>query len=181
MGPLAIGSALAGSPSLEEIRAATEKYQDVNAALADGFVAPPDNACVSAAAEGLPAEWGAMGIHYMHPERLGVTAMEPRVNGNGMNQDFLQPSILVYEPGENGELTLVAVENLIFEKAWQEAGNGGPPMLGDIPWDRMVDDPNTPLDEAHGFEPHYDLHAWVGRKNPAGDFKPFNTAVKCPS
>ncbi len=43
----------------------------------------------------------------------------------------------------------------------------------------MVDNLVTPVDEAHGFAPHYELHAWVHRENPAGVFSPFNTAATC--
>jgi hypothetical protein len=37
----------------------------------------------------------------------------------------------------------------------------------------------TDIDEAHGFEPHYELHAWVFRENPNGPFEQFNPAVTC--
>ncbi len=40
----------------------------------------------------------------------------------------------------------------------------------------MVDDPATPIDEAHNFEPHHDRHVWLYRENPNGVFAPFNPA-----
>jgi hypothetical protein len=43
----------------------------------------------------------------------------------------------------------------------------------------MADDPATELDEAHNFEPHYDLHVWLYRENPSGMFAQFNPKVKC--
>jgi hypothetical protein len=43
----------------------------------------------------------------------------------------------------------------------------------------MIDDPTTPVDEAHLFEPHHDRHVWLYRENPSGVFAPFNTAVTC--
>ena len=43
----------------------------------------------------------------------------------------------------------------------------------------MIDNPATPADEAHGFEPHYELHVWLYRDNPAGMFMPFNTRASC--
>jgi hypothetical protein len=43
----------------------------------------------------------------------------------------------------------------------------------------MTDDPQTPIDEAHMFEPHYDRHVWIYRTNPNGVFAPFNPAVTC--
>ena len=38
---------------------------------------------------------------------------------------------------------------------------------------------NTPADEAHMFEPHYDRHVWLYRDNPNGVFAQFNPKVSC--
>ncbi|MFZ2101245.1 MAG: hypothetical protein WAU86_11840 [Oricola sp.] len=160
------------------IKKAAERFEDVNVALAEGYIPDPSGHCVSAEAEGLPAEWGAMGIHYMRPDVLGITATQPRVDGNGLNTDFLKPSILLYEPQADGSMKLVGAENLVFEKAWKEAGHKeGPASMGRN-WDRMADDPNTKGDEAHGFMPHYDQHVWFVN-NPAGQLMPFNPAITC--
>jgi hypothetical protein len=43
----------------------------------------------------------------------------------------------------------------------------------------MADDPATKIDEGHMFEPHYDLHVWLYRDNPAGVFAQFNPDVSC--
>ena len=43
----------------------------------------------------------------------------------------------------------------------------------------MRDDPATAIDEAHMFEPHYDRHVWLYRRNPNGMFAQFNPAVSC--
>ncbi|WP_092762733.1 hypothetical protein [Jannaschia helgolandensis] len=96
-----------------------------------------------------------------------------------MNTDFTTPSILLYEPQPDGSLQLVGVENLIFQAAWTAAGEDGVPMSGDQPWDVMADMSDTEGDEAHGFEPHYDLHIWTQRENPTGVFAPFNPDVTC--
>lgn len=170
---------LADDYDLEAIRAATEKYKDVNVALADGFVPDPSGHCVSAAAEGLPAELGGMGIHYLRMDLLGITGDTPRVDGTGTHTDFMQPAILLYEPQADGSLVLVGVENLVFEAAWRAAGNDGPPVLNGRSWDHMADNAATEGDEAHGFMPHYDQHVWLFRANPAGDLEPFNPAVSC--
>ena len=161
------------------IKAASERFTDVNVALAEGYIADPSGACITAEMEGQPAEKGAMGIHYFRPDVLGITATEPRVDGNGTHTDFLTPGVLLYEPQADGSLELVAVENLAFEKSWKEAGNGGPPSFAGYDWVHMVNDPGTEADEAHGFQPHYELHAWVFRDNPNGVFEPFNPAVTC--
>lgn len=167
--------------SLDDLRAALEKYQDVNLALADGYIPDPSGHCVSAAAEGLPAELGGMGIHYMHPQRLGITADQPRVDGTGVHTDFMEPGILLYEPQEDGTLVLVGIENLVFEEAWKAAGHTEPPTFNGRTWDHMADDPATEADEAHGFTPHYDQHVWLFREPAAGgELEPFNANVTCP-
>jgi len=165
--------------TLEEVKAAAEKYKDVNVALSEGYIADPMNICERAEDMGRPPEEGAMGIHYLRPDLLQITATEPRVDGMGIHTDFLQPAVLLYEPQEDGTLELVAVENLVFAKAWHEAGNEGPPSFHGIPYDYMVDDPATEIDEAHMFEAHYDRHIWIFRDNPLGVFKPFNPNVTC--
>ena len=163
---------------LDDMRAAVEKYKDVNVALAEGYITP-DNHCVSAASEGLPPELGAMGLHYIHPALLEITGTDPRVDGNSTYVDWNQPAILIYEPQADGSLELVGVENLVFEAAWMAAGNDAAPDLNGRSWDHMADDPATEGDEAHGFTPHYDQHVWLFRENPMGDLMPFNPAVTC--
>ncbi len=171
---------VAAEPDLDAVRAATAKYQDVQVALAEGFIPDPGNVCESAVMMGLPAEMGAMGIHYFRPDLLGITGPpDPRVRGTGTHTDFLVPGVLIYEPQEDGSLQLVAVENLVFEEAWVAAGNTAPPSFHGKAFDHMVDDPATQLDEAHAFAPHYDRHVWLYRENPNGVFAQFNPDVSC--
>jgi hypothetical protein len=169
----------ASEPTLEEVRAATERFSDVQVALAEGYIRDPMNICDSAEMLGRPAELGVMGIHYLRPEFLQITATEPRVDGTSLHTDFLQPSVLIYEPQADGSLVLAAVENLVFQAAWEAAGNTEPPAFQGVPYNRMVDDPATPVDEAHHFEPHYDLHVWLYRENPNGMFAQFNPNATC--
>lgn len=164
---------------LAAIREATERFRDVNVALAEGYLRDPMNMCVTAAMEGQPPESGAMGVHYFRPDLLEITATSPRVNGTGTHMDFLTPAILVYEPQADGSMELVAVENLVFEKAWKEAGHTVPPSFHGTEYTHMVNDPRTPADEAHMFESHYDFHIWHYRENPKGIFSPFNPNVTC--
>ena len=166
--------------ALEEIRAATEKYQDPDVALADGYIREPMNLCAQAGDDDLPSQLGAMGIHFFRPDLLGITGTEPRVSGNGMHMDFLQPSILVYHPDETGTLKLGAVENLVWEGAWTAAGNQAPPDFHGYQYTHRIDNPvTTHADEAHLFEPHYELHMWLYEENPAGVFAQFNPRVSC--
>ena len=164
---------------LEALRAATEKYKDVNVALAEGYIPDPSGHCVSAEAEGLPPEWGGMGIHYLNPAKLKITGDTPRVDGMSTHTDFMEPAILLYEPQADGSMELVGVENLVFQAAWMGMGHSGPPMINGRMWDHMADNPDTDGDEAHGFMPHFDQHVWLYRENPAGDLMPFNPNVTC--
>ena len=165
-----------------EVRRATERFRDVNAALAEGYIRDPFDLCDTAAMMGRPASLGAMGIHYFRPDLLGITSPpSPRVGGVGTHTDFRTPSILIYEPQEDGALELVAVENLVFASAWHAAGHAEPPTFHGVPYDSMMDDPSTAVDEAHMFEPHFDRHVWLYRDNPNGVFTPFNPAVTCAS
>src|SRR3712207_5074547 len=110
---VAIAATAPSEPSLATVRAATERFQDVNVALAEGYIRDPANLCETAEMMGKPAELGAMGIHFFRPDLLGITSPpNPRVTGTGTHTDFLQPAILIYEPQPDGSLELVAVENL---------------------------------------------------------------------
>ena len=169
-----------GEPTLDEVRKATERFQDVNVALAEGYIRDPGNICDTADMMGRPASLGAMGIHFFRPDLLGITAPpNPRVDGTGTHTDFRKPAILIYEPQADGSMKLVAVENLVFQKSWHAAGNAKPPSFHGVEYDNMRDDPATKIDEAHMFEPHYDRHVWLYRPNPAGVFAQFNPTVSC--
>ena len=166
--------------ALSVVRASTERFRDVNVALAEGYVRDPMNICDSAEMMGKPAELGVMGIHFFRPDLLGITGPpDPRVSGTGTHTDFSQPSILIYEPQADGSLELVAVENLVFIEAWEAAGHTERPTFHGRPYDRMADDPATQVDEAHLFEPHYDRHVWLYRDNPNGIFAQFNPNATC--
>jgi hypothetical protein len=163
---------------LEQLRTALDKYQDVNVALADGYIPDPSGECVTAEHAGAPAELGAMGIHYLNPEILQITGTDPEVNGTSTHTDWNRPAVLIYEPQADGSLVLVGLENLVFEEAWIATGEPSP-MLNGRPWDYMKDDPATEGHEAHGFAPHYDQHVWLWRENPNGPLEVFNAAVTC--
>jgi hypothetical protein len=165
---------------LTAVRAATQRFGDVKVALAEGYIPDPSGMCITSEIEGQPRQLGAMGIHYFRPDLLGITGPpNPRVNGTGTHTDFTTPAVLIYEPQEDGSLQLVAVENLIFQKAWKDAGNTAPPSFMGNEYYPMVDNPLTEADEAHGFEPHYELHFWLYRENPNGMFSPFNPRASC--
>lgn len=168
-------------PSLDEVRTIAEKYRDVNVAKAEGYTT--DNKCVTAEMLGHPAAMGTMGLHYVRRDMLGLPPKPSppgsgRVKGNGTHTDFRHPAMLVYEPQADGSLQLVAVENLVFASAWH-ANSKDPPTFHGRTYALLRDDPRTPVDEAHGWEPHYEQHLWVFRDNPNGAYSPFNPTVTC--
>ncbi len=166
-------------PTFDEVRAVTEHYRDVKAAVAEGYTT--DNKCVTAEMLGFPASLGAMGLHYVRRDVLGLPDKPAqRVNGTGTHTDFRQPAMLVYEPQRDGSLELVAVENLVFASAWHNtAGNKEAPKFHGRTYPLLRDDPATKVDEAHGWEPHYEQHLWVFRDNPKSAYSPFNPNVTC--
>jgi hypothetical protein len=58
--------------ALDAIRTATEKYQDVNAAIADGYARDVMDLCETPAHMGSIEDLGAMGIHYLRADLLGI-------------------------------------------------------------------------------------------------------------
>jgi len=158
---------------------ATQRFQDVNVALKEGYVPDPKGMCVTSEMEGAPRQLGAMGVHYFRPDLLGLTGTAPRVDGNGTHTDFDTPGILIYEPEADGSMKLVAIENLVWAKAWEDAGNKTPPEYLGNQYYHMVDNPETPADEAHGFAPHYELHIWTELPNPTGAFMEWNPKATC--
>jgi hypothetical protein len=178
-GAMEVGPA-PGEPTLDEIRAATEKYRDIEVALAEGYMPDPSGMCATAEMEGRPASDGGMGVHYVRMDRLGIPGPpEGRVDGNGTHTNFMEPSVLLYEPQADGSWELVGVENLVFRAAWEAEGHEAPPTFHGVEWNHMADDPATEFDEAHMFMPHYDRHVWIYRDNPDGVFEPFNPNVTC--
>jgi len=174
---------ITGEPSLAEVKSIAEKYRDVNVAKSEGYTT--DNKCTTAAMLGFPSEMGDMGLHYVRRDLLGLPPKPAppggsRVSGTGTYTDFRKPAMLVYEPQADGSLRLVAVENLVFAAAWQSKfGKSGLPTFRGTPYVLLKDKPETKVDEAHGWEPHYELHLWLFRDNPNGLYSEFNPRVTC--
>jgi hypothetical protein len=140
---------------LAQVRQATDKYHDVNIALADGFIRTP--ACVS-------SPDGGMGIHFINPARL----MDPAEN-------ILEPEILLYNETADG-LKLIGVEYFYGIGAPDtHVPNPAPPAP--VLFGQSFDGPM----EQHepGQPPHYDLHVWIWQANPSGMFAMWNPNVKC--
>ncbi len=88
--------------------------------------------------------------------------------------DILKPEGLVYAPGADGGLKLVAVEYVVpgpgSNPPGLPAGAAAPTVLG-MPMHILVPPPGP------GFYIH---HAWIWSHNPAGMFVDWNTQVTCP-
>lgn len=164
--------------ALEEVREATQRFEEVEAAEEAGYVRDPMDRCEMAADQGRPVQLGGMGVHYFRPDLLGITEEKPRVDGTGTHTDFREPGVLVYEPRPDGSMELVAVENMVFKDAWDEEHEGKPTFHG-LEYFQMVDNPRTEADEAHLFRPHYELHLWVHRENPIAVYSEWNPEVTC--
>ena len=137
------------TPLADKVRNATERFQDVNVAIHEGWV--PGTPCVSGPDE------GAMGVHFVLPDRLfdGV-----------LNAD--QPEALIYEPLAGGALRLVGVEFIAIASTVQ----GAPSLEGHLL--NYVSEPNR-----YGLPAFYELHVWAWEDNPKGSFADWNTNVTC--
>jgi hypothetical protein len=159
--------------ALEEVRAATEKYRDVQVALADGYVPDPLNICETPYHMGRTAQSGVMGIHYLRNDLLGIEEQRTRLDVTGTHTDFTSPAVLLYEPQADGSLELLALENLVSADAWKAAGNEAPPSFTGEPF------PFAEANPAMTMRASYDLHVWLFRENPSGLFAAYNPNATC--
>jgi hypothetical protein len=149
------GFALAAG-AFDGAKPATARFHDLNNAKAAGYtVRVADAAGLTCIAQ--PGQ-GAMGIHMLNPALLdGAVVAET-------------PELLVYEPKNDGELKLVALEYLVFQADWK---GSEPPML----FGRQFDFTGTP--NRYGLPAFYSLHAWIWKPNPSGILTPWNPRVSC--
>lgn len=124
---------------------ATARYHNFQRALDEGFVQV--SPCVE------HPFLGAMGYHFANISRV----MDPAVV-------LEEPEVLLYMPGDDGGMRLVAFEYVVPSVLASEA----PELFGQT----FHYDP-PPLD-------HYSLHVWAWRNNPSGIFAPFNPKLSCP-
>ena len=140
------------SPLAQEVRRATERYQDVTAATAAGYAL--FLGCVTS------PQGGAMGIHYVSSELVGDGKL-----------DAARPEALMYEP-RDGKLELVGVEYIVIAGAWDGANKTPPTLMGHLFHYNTA--PNR-----YGIPPYYSLHVWAWRHNPTGVFGDWNPRVSC--
>jgi len=150
------------TPALDSARAKLEKYQDIAAALGDGYLSTIG--CLTFPEAGkagdTPYPIGAMGVHLLNPGLIGQPL------------DAAKPVVLIYEP--HGDTLKLAGAEWFVPLA---ASKDRPTILG-----RPLD---GPMDGHQPIMPasliHWDLHVWLWKENPAGVFTPTNPAVRCPN
>jgi hypothetical protein len=142
------------SPLVEKVRAVTRRYRNIEVAIAEGWV--PATPCVSG------PNSGAMGVHYVLPERVGDAVLSADA-----------PEALIYEPLPGGRLQLVGVEFIVIAEAWDTANPSAQPAL-DGHLLNLVGEPNR-----YRLPAFYELHVWAWEHNPDGHFSDWNPSVSC--
>lgn len=135
------------APDLNQVREDILPLQTALSAEAAGYQNVDFERCVSSSE-------GTMGYHYVNFNLLDL------------DLDPSNPEILVFVPGDDGELRLGAVEYAIPIDLWDEGSVVPPRILG------------QPLhaNEELGL---YVLHAWIYVENPSGVFADWNPEVSC--
>ena len=152
---VAVGVAVA-SGVFRDARDATERFHDVDAAIAAGYdFRLPDLTGATCILQ--PGE-GGMGVHMVNLSLLDGTI------------DATKPEVLVYDENKQGRLKLAAVEYVVFESAW--TGSGKPSLFG-----REFD--YVPAGNRYGLPAFYALHAWIWRSNPSGMLHAWNPKIDC--
>jgi len=138
---------------LKIVREATERFKDVNVAMAEGYL--PQFGCVTG------PDAGAMGLHFIN----GPLVMKGDV-------DAQHPQIVIYEPLPNGQLKLIGADFLVFADDWNKKNQGPPQLMGQL--FHLFDAPNR-----FGLPAFYTLHVWAWKDNPNGAFVNWHPNVSC--
>ncbi len=149
------------SPHLEPlqgVRAATARYHSLAVAQGDGYAILKDTAGIACIDN--PGV-GTMGVHFANGDLVKAGKLDPN-----------KPQALVYEPAKNGQMSLVAVEYVLFQQQWDAANHSAPMLFGQH---FML----TPDGNRFGLPAFYSLHAWIWKTNPAGMFSMWNPTVSC--
>ena len=142
-----------GETLIKVVREATEKYQNVAAAEADGYALM--FGCVSGPDD------GAMGLHYVNLSLVVDGVLDPR-----------KPEIIIYEPQANGRLQMIGADFLVFKEAWHAANTDTPQLMGQLL--HLFESPNR-----FGLPDFYTLHVWAWKQNPKGAFVNWHPRVSC--
>ena len=144
----------AANTLLKVVRDATEKYQDVKVAEAQGYAL--QFGCVTG------DDAGAMGLHYVNGDLVKGAVLDPT-----------RPQIIIYEPTPNG-LKLIGADFLILADGWNAAHTDPPQLMGQL--FHLFPAPNRFL-----LPTFYTLHVWAWKQNPQGAFVNWHPKVSCAS
>ena len=139
-------TAPAAPAGVEELRQSLAPYTSLTLAKAAGYNAAITD-CMSNGDE------GAMGVHFGNTALFDATT------------DRIHPEVLIYEPGTNGEMSLVGVEFI-------------------VPFTAVSKQSPAPMLFGQKFSPNdvfgvWGLHVWTHRSNPRGLFASWNPRVHC--
>jgi len=135
------------------VREATERFQDVRVAEAEGYAL--QFGCVSG------PDAGAMGLHYVNGPLVGTGVL-----------DATRPQIVIYEPQPNGRLKLIGADYLVLADAWNATHAAPPELMGQL--FHLFESPNR-----FGLPAFYTLHVWAWKENPSGAFVNWHPNVSC--
>jgi hypothetical protein len=135
------------------VREATERFQDVEVAKAEGYAL--QFGCVSG------SDSGAMGMHFVNGALVGDPEIDPT-----------RPEIVIYEPQPNGRLKLIGADFLVLADAWNAKHAAPPELKGQL--FHLFDAPNR-----FGLPAFYTLHVWAWKDNPTGTFVNWHANVSC--
>ena len=131
---------------LRALQASLAPYSSLALAKKGGYTAQITD-CMSNGDE------GAMGLHFGNPALIDSVP------------DARHPEVLIYEPGHNGEMSLVGVEFVVPFALVPKTGKA-PELFG------QKFAPN----DVFGL---WGLHVWTHRTNPSGKFASWNPRVHC--
>jgi len=138
---------------LKVVREATERFQDVDVAKAEGYVL--QFGCVSG------GDSGAMGMHFVNSKLVGDGEI-----------DATKPEIVIYEPQASGKLKLIGADYLVLADAWNTKHAAPPQLMGQL--FHLFEAPNR-----FGLPTFYTLHVWAWKDNPTGAFVNWHQNVSC--
>jgi hypothetical protein len=138
---------------IKVVREATERFQDVEVAKAEGYVL--QFGCVSG------SDAGAMGMHFVNGALVGDGELDPT-----------RPEIVIYEPLPNGKLKLIGADFLVLADAWNSKHAAPPELMGQL--FHLFEAPNR-----FGLPAFYTLHVWAWKESPTGTFVNWHQNVSC--
>jgi hypothetical protein len=155
MQPMKRGQSASAGALLQIVRDSTERFKDVNVAMAEGYVL--QFGCVSG------SDAGAMGLHYVNGDLVNAGVLDPK-----------RPQIVIYEPMPDGTLQLIGADYLVIAETWHATHVETPEMMGQL--FHLFESPNR-----FGLPPFYTLHVWAWKDNPNGAFVNWHPQVSCDS